>query len=120
MNNLGPTVSALFGCASLVSPYLQVKDGMCSQMLGGLDSFWSTLAIMALFSLFGLPITVFYVNTLFLDLTQFQKLKDAEVNEEDAKEKNLAPSVKSGKSNLDGVIPVCFFNFLILEQHHAN
>ncbi|KAJ3353755.1 hypothetical protein HDU91_005862 [Kappamyces sp. JEL0680] len=44
----------------------------------GFDTFWSTLTIMAVLSLLSLPITVFYVNTLFLDLTRFQKKMDPE------------------------------------------
>jgi hypothetical protein len=45
-----------------------------------MDSFWSTLVILALMALLSLPATVFIANTLFLDLSQFHGGSDPELS----------------------------------------
>jgi hypothetical protein len=66
-------LEAAFSCKPIATKVYQVRQGLCGQMVSSFDAFWSSLCIMAIWSLFSLPITVFVANTLFLDLTKYQR-----------------------------------------------
>ena len=61
-----------FECRTVAADFSSARQGLCGNIVASLDAFWSSLAIMALWSLLSLPVTVYVANKLFLDLLKFQ------------------------------------------------
>ncbi|KAJ3258995.1 hypothetical protein HK103_003136 [Boothiomyces macroporosus] len=75
-------LSDSFPCNVIASDVYQIRQGLCGGIVPSFDAFWSSLTIMALWSVFSLPIIVFVANNLFLDLTPYQN-KDKQYEEDD-------------------------------------
>ena len=104
VNSIGTQQTALlaaFGCQAAAVEFMKARQGLCGNFSSSLDAFWSSLAIMALWSLFSLPITVYVANKLFLDLMRFKNASaDPEFKNDDGNK-----SIDNGNKGL-GVEPV--------------
>lgn len=98
----------VFSCQEMATQFYGVRQGLCGEMMASFDAWWSSLVIMALWSLFSLPTTVYVANTLFLDLTQYQRGNDEEyvetkeekhLDSKPSAQKSGAPTIKIDKGN---------------------
>lgn len=69
----GTSINTNLSCAPLSNDYIEARQGFCGGVVASMDSFWSTLLIMALISLLSLPTTIFVANTLVLDLERYRR-----------------------------------------------
>ena len=101
-----------FECRDVANDFMNARQGLCGNIVSSLDAFWSSFAIMALWSLASLPITVYVANKLFLDLTKFQDAAaDPEFKEKsEEKSKESSSFGKALGAAASAFQPVLFFN----------